>query len=66
MSAETKTIHTARGPLAMAGWVLFILALILCVMALLISNNPLYFVFGVTAVSLLAIIAALLQDGNGG
>ena len=64
MSTETKMMDSVLGPLVIAGWILLILSLILCVTALLISGNPLYFVFGVTAVSLLGIVAALLQDGN--
>lgn len=64
MSAETKMMASVRGPLVIAGWIFLILSLILCVTALLISDNPLYFVFGVTAVSFLGIVAALLQDGN--
>ncbi|MDD4051281.1 MAG: hypothetical protein PHR28_05205 [candidate division Zixibacteria bacterium] len=62
MSAEAKAIHANRGPLTITGWVLFVLSLILCVTALLISNNPLYFVFGVTAVSFLGIVVAVLQN----
>lgn len=64
MSAAAKTIRMNRGPLTVAGWVLLILALVLCVTGLLISDNPLFFVFGVTAVSLLGIVVALLQHDD--
>jgi hypothetical protein len=62
MTAAAKTTHAIRAPLVAAGWVLFAIALILCVTGLLISGNPLYFVFGVTAVSLLGIVVAHVPD----
>ncbi len=62
MSAATKTMDTIRRPMVVVGWGLAILALILCVTALVVSGNPLFFVFGVIVVSLLGIVVSLLPS----
>lgn len=62
MSPATKTHDGSQTPLTIAGWVAAALALILCVTALTVSGNPLYFVFGVVALSVAGIIAATLRN----
>lgn len=62
MAFATKATDGNRTPLTVVGGVLAVVALILCVTALMFSGNPLYFVFGVTAVSLVGIIVSVLQN----
>jgi hypothetical protein len=65
MASATKATDGNRTELTVVGGVLAVVALILCVTALLFSGNPLYFVFGVTAVSLAAVVASLVDAGGG-
>lgn len=61
MTSAAKISGGIRTQLTIVGGVMAVIALILCVTALLISGNPLYFVFGLIAVSLVGIIASTLR-----
>ncbi|NMC43371.1 MAG: hypothetical protein GYA46_05575 [candidate division Zixibacteria bacterium] len=65
MTSAAKTPGGIRTQLTVVGGTMAVIALILCVTALLISGNPLYFVFGLIAVSLAGIIASLTASGRG-
>lgn len=59
MVNTVQPVDKKCGVLCVAGLVLLGLAIVLCGIALLASNNPLYFVFGVAVLSLAAIASAV-------
>ncbi len=59
MGNTVQQVEKKCGVLYLAGLVLLALAVLLFSVALLASNNPLYFVFGVAVLSLAAIASAL-------